>query len=180
MGFTISSKQVLQVLHILSWIIFVGVSIEAGSFIFNAIYSVGFNARAADYFQLQHLFAFDKGHFLVQLLLMTIPGVLKATLFYQIVRLLMEKKLDMAKPFSAAVGRFLFVVSYLALATGCFSHWGAKYAKWLVQQGVTMPSNEVLHLEGADVWLFMGVILFVIAHIFKRGIELQSENELTV
>jgi len=26
----------------------------------------------------------------------------------------------------------------------------------------------------------MGVILFVLAQIFKRGIEIQSENELTV
>jgi hypothetical protein len=37
-----------------------------------------------------------------------------------------------------------------------------------------------LHLGGADVWLFMGVILYIIAQIFKRGIEIQAENELTV
>jgi hypothetical protein len=30
------------------------------------------------------------------------------------------------------------------------------------------------------VWLFMSVTLFVIAQIFKRGIEIQTENELTV
>jgi len=43
-----------------------------------------------------------------------------------------------------------------------------------------MPDTQHLHLGGADVWLFMGVILFVIAQIFKRGIEIQRENELTV
>jgi hypothetical protein len=43
-----------------------------------------------------------------------------------------------------------------------------------------MPDIEHLRLGGADVWLFMGVTLFVIGHIFKRGIEIQSENELTV
>jgi hypothetical protein len=55
-----------------------------------------------------------------------------------------------------------------------------KYARWLAQQGVKMPDIEHLRLGGADVWLFMGVTLFVIGHIFKRGIEIQSENELTV
>jgi hypothetical protein len=37
-----------------------------------------------------------------------------------------------------------------------------------------------LNLSGADVWLFMGVTLYVIAQIFKKGIELQTESELTV
>jgi len=43
-----------------------------------------------------------------------------------------------------------------------------------------MPDVQYLRLGGADVWLFMGVTLFVIAQIFKRGIEIQTENELTV
>lgn len=180
MEIVISSKQVLRILYVLSWIIFIGVSVEAGSFIFNAVYSVAFNAGAADYFHLEHLLQYDRGHFLVQLLLMAIPGVLKATMFYQIVLLLMNNKLDMAQPFSAAVGRVLFLEAYLALGTGLFSYWGVKYAKWLALQGVKMPDVEQLRLGGADVWLFMAVTLFVIGHIFKRGIEIQSENELTV
>jgi len=45
---------------------------------------------------------------------------------------------------------------------------------------VKMPEIQYLRLGGADVWLFMGVILFVLAQIFKRGIEIQTENELTV
>jgi len=43
-----------------------------------------------------------------------------------------------------------------------------------------MPDTQHLRLGGADVWLFMGGILFFIAQIFKRGIEIQTENELTV
>ena len=43
-----------------------------------------------------------------------------------------------------------------------------------------MPGIQYLGLGGADVWLFMCVTLYVIAQIFKRGIEIQSENELTV
>ena len=111
---------------------------------------------------------------------MGITGVLKAIMFYLIVKILMDKKLDLAQPFNKEMGRFIFSMSYLALGTGFFSFWSMKYAKWLAQQGVDMPDNEHLRLAGADIWLFMGITLFVIAHIFKRGIEIQSENELTV
>jgi len=180
MQIIITTRQVLTILYVISWVIFIGVLVDAGSFFFNAVYSVAFNPRAADYFQLSPLLQYDRGHFLVQLLLMGIQGVLKAIIFYLIVKILMDKKLDMAQPFNKEMGRFIFSVAYLALATGAFTHWGMKYARWLAQQGVQMPDTQHLRLGGADVWLFMGVILFIIGHIFKRGIEIQSENELTV
>jgi hypothetical protein len=43
-----------------------------------------------------------------------------------------------------------------------------------------MPSLQELRFDGFNVWLFMGVILFVIAQIFKRGVAIQAENDLTV
>lgn len=43
-----------------------------------------------------------------------------------------------------------------------------------------MPAIHSLNLEGADIWLFMGVALLVISQIFKRGVEIQDEHELTV
>jgi hypothetical protein len=58
--------------------------------------------------------------------------------------------------------------------------WGANYTTWLIKQGVVMPVIQDLRMGGADVWIFMSVILFVIAQIFKRGIEIQEENDLTV
>ncbi len=78
------------------------------------------------------------------------------------------------------MGRFIFNLSYLSLAAGLFSWWGVKYADWLITKGIAMPDMQTLRLAGADVWLFMGVVLFVIAQIFKRGIEIQTENELTI
>ena len=86
----------------------------------------------------------------------------------------------MAQPFNSEVGRFIFALSYLSLGTGLFSWWGVKYAGWLSTKGVTMPDIQNMRLGGADVWLFMGVVLFVIAQIFKRGIEIQTENDLTI
>ena len=111
---------------------------------------------------------------------MSITALMQAWIFYLIIKILHDKKLNIAKPFNKEVGRFIFRISYLALLIGLFSWWGVKYVAWLVTQGVHMPDSQSLRLDGAGVWLFMSVTLFVIAQIFNRGIEIQSENELTV
>jgi hypothetical protein len=86
----------------------------------------------------------------------------------------------MSQPFNYEVRLFIIHVSCLAFGIGLFTGWGVNYTEWLVKQGVNMPDTERLRLGGSDVWIFMSVILFVIAQIFRRGIEIQSENELTV
>jgi len=181
---TISTKQILKVLLLLSWILFIGVCIEAGGCIFSAGYTLLINPVNAAHFwtgnDLSGLFKYDPGYFISETLLISIATVLKACMFYLIVRMLHNKKLDMAQPFSHEVRRFILNMSWLAFGIGLFTQRGVKYTEWLVNKGVNMPDTQHLHLGGADVWLFMGVILFVIAQIFKRGIEIQSENELTV
>ncbi len=179
----ISSKQILKILYVLSWIIFIGVSIEAGGFIFNTLFVFTYNPIGAHNFwngmDMSSLYNFDSGYFLVVTSLMIIVAVMKAIMFYLIVKILHDKKLNMLQPFNREVGNFIFNLCYLSSGIGLFSYWGTKYSAWLVKQGVIIPSLES-HIGGADVWLFMAVILFVIAHIFKRGIEIQSENELTI
>ncbi|RTY88572.1 DUF2975 domain-containing protein [Flavobacterium sp. GT3R68] len=180
MEIKISTKQILNVLYILSWIIFIGLCIEAGSLILNPFLSLLFNLDNSGYFGLDNLYAFDHGHFYVQLLLVSIPAIMKTLLFYLIVKILKNKKLNISNPFNREMGQFVFNVSYLSFGISIFSSWGVKYSKWLGTQGVKMPDIQSLNIDGADVWLFMSVTLFVIAQIFKRGIEIQSENDLTI
>lgn len=184
MEIKITTKQILNILAILAWIIFVGLCVDAGGIISNAFYTLVLNPQGASSFwlkiDLSSLYQYDSGYFLVETLLMSIAAVMKALMFYLIIRILSNKKLDMSQPFVQEVGRFVFNLCYLSLGIGIFSKWGVKYTEWLIKQGITMPDVTQLNLDGADVWLFMGVILFVIAQIFKRGIEIQSEHDLTV
>lgn len=184
MEIKISTNHILLFLLMISSLIFVGVCIEAGGFIYNTIHVMFINPNWAGHFwngnDFSALYAFDKGQFLVQAGFMCLVSILRAILFYLIIKLLMEKKLDMVKPFSPAMKRFIFSVAYLSLGIGIFSHWGMKYATWLSTQVGKMPSAEQMRLGGSDVWFFMGVVLLVIAQIFKRGHEIQSENDLTV
>jgi hypothetical protein len=184
MEIKISTKQVLKILYVLSWIIFIGVCIEAGGSIFSAFYTLVINPiNAATFWEgndLSALYKYDPGHFLAETSYISIAGVLKAIMFYQVIKILHDKKVNLAQPFNNEVRRFILNVSYLTFGIALFTWWGVKYTKWLVSQGVPMPDTQNLRLGGADVWLLMGVTLFVIAQIFKRGIEIQSENELTV
>jgi len=178
------TKQILKVLYVLSWIIFIGVCIEAGGSIFSAFYTLVINPANARTFwegnDLSGLYQYDPGHFFAETLLISIASVMKACIFYLIIKILHDKKLSMSQPFSEEVRLFIIKVSYLAFGIGLFTGFGVKYTEWLVKQGVHMPDTQHLRLGGADVWLFMAVTLFVIAQIFKRGIEIQTENELTV
>lgn len=180
----ISTNEVLKILYILSWIIFVGVCIEAGGFIFNSFFTLVINPIDAKYFwpgvDLSSLYQYDRGYFFVITLEMIIAMVMRAILFYLIIKILHDKKLDMSQPFNNEVKQFMFKVSYLSLVIGIHSWLGVKYSEWLVTKGVQMPGVEALQLGGGDVWLFMSVTFFVIAQIFKKGIEIQSENELTI
>ncbi|HUC83002.1 MAG TPA: DUF2975 domain-containing protein [Flavisolibacter sp.] len=185
MEIKITTRHFLKVLELVSWVIFIGLCIEAGGTIINTVIAFFINStwtgnfwEGADY--LTSLFEFDKGHFLAVAIIMIIVSVLKAILFYLIVKLFIEKKLSISQPFSVRLRRFVATAAYLALGIGMFSYYGDKYAAWLSKQGVPAVDLQALHIAGADVWLFMAVVLFVILQLVKRGIEIQSENDLTI
>lgn len=182
MEIKISSKHILLGLTIISWIIFVGLCIDAGGYITNTIYALAINPAAVSHYwtkiDFSGLYNYDPGYFFVVTLLMIIAKVLTAIMFYLIIKNLDSKKLDMAKPFKREFGQFIQLLAFLAMGIGFFSNMGIKYTIWLAQKGIKMPDVQQLNLDGAGVWLFMGVVLLVIAQIFKRGIEIQEENDL--
>ncbi len=185
MEIKITTTQILKVLQILSWIIFLGLCVEAGGITVNTFITLFINPLGAENFwegneYLSGLYKFDKGHFMVITLTMIIVAVLKAIMFYLIVKLFTDKKLKISQPFSTELRHFIIIQSFLALGIGLFSHSGYKYSVWLTNQGVKSADLQSLHIAGADVWLFMAVILFVIVQIVKRGIEIQKENDLTI
>ena len=175
------TTQILKILNVLAWMIFVLLSIQAGAFLFNVFFSLVINPVGAKYFQrdidLSNLYAFSTLSFFAETLMMVLVAAIKAYLFYLIV--LIFKTLNMIKPFSVDVERFIFKMSYVALVIGALSLFGIRYSEGLIERGVKLP-EMYKYFGGGDVFLMMAAILFVIAQIFKRGIEIQSENDLTV
>src|SRR5205809_2081353 len=96
------TKQILKVLQVLSWIIFIGVCIEAGGSIFSAFYTLVINPiNAATFWEgndLSSLYKYDPGHFFAETLLISIAAVMRACIFYLILKILRDKKLNMSLP----------------------------------------------------------------------------------
>ncbi len=180
----IGTKQLLKVLLVLSWILFIGLCIEAGGIVFNLLYTLTYNPNEARYFwdnvNLSSLLTYDKGFFIVLTVLMSIVAILKAIMFYLILHLFHNKNFNIEQPFNLSLKNFISYMAYFALAIGLFSYWGTRYTNWFVQNGVEMPELQHLKFAGADVWIFMGIVLLVISQIVKRGVELQTENDLTI
>jgi hypothetical protein len=178
------TNYVLKVLHVISWIIFIGVCLEAGIFIVSTVLPLILSpedaAKTWREVDLLELYNINQSHFVTVSSLMSIVAVLKAIMFYIIVKAFHSKKFSLSQPFNEPVKRFILILAYLAFGIGFFSSWGTGYVDGLVAQGIKMPGIQHLKLAGADVWLFMGVTLLVIAQVFKKGIELQHENDLTV
>ncbi len=139
MEIRINTKQILKILYILSWIIFIGVCIEAGGSIFSAFYTLVINPVNARTFwegnDLSGLYKHDPGQFFAETLLISIASVMKACMFYLIIKILHDKKLNMSQPFNREVRLFIIKLSCLAFGIGLFTWWGVKYTEWLVKQG---------------------------------------------
>ncbi len=171
-------------LQIVAWVIFIGLCIEAGGFLTNTIFTSFFNPDAAKKFwsqlDLSGLYQYSQSRFIMVTSIMVIASILKALMFYFIVKVFYDRKVDISNPFNDVGIKFIKKLAYLSIGIGLFSFWGTKLVNNLVTEGVKIPAIQYLRIDGADVWLFMGVILLVLARVFKKGIEIQNENDLTV
>lgn len=179
----IKTDHILKALQVVAWIIFVGACVEAGGFLFNTLLMLLLPHQRGKFWKevdLNALYDYNQSHFVYIASLMVIAAVLKAILFYLIIKIFHDKNFNPLHPFNEGVKRFFANLAYLSLGIGLFSNWGAGLAKNIRAMGVALPDTQALRLGGADVWLLMGVILLIISVVFKKGIELQNESDLTV
>ena len=172
--------------NVISWIIFIGLCIETGGLMVNAIISLFINPMASSRFwgnrNLYELYQFNQSYFVSIVVLLIIVSMLKSILFYFIINIFHKKKLNLNNPFNEQLGKYIFKLGYLATGIGIFSWCGNKFSNWLkmISQNALTQISENIKFEGADIWLFMAIILLIFGMIFKKGIEIQSENDLTV
>ena len=102
-------------------------------------------------------------------------SALKALIWYVVFQLL--SKLKLQTPFSMEVEKKLERIAYLLLGVWIVgSIFWKIYTYYLSQDtGIQLPANNA-----GDEYFFMAGMLYIISQIFKRGIEIQEENQLTV
>lgn len=170
----------LMLITIVIWSIFIGLCIKAGALLFTFTYSFFNPAVAEDLFEGLNLYGLLNQHFWnyvgVMSFILAIIG-LKAYIFYLMIRVFL--KINMVHPFSLVVSKLIADVSHATIQVGILIIIASAYFKWLAKRGFEIPALSD-YTAGAFEYLLMGAIIFAIAQVFKRGVEIQTENELTV
>jgi DUF2975 family protein len=167
-------------LHIVAWVIFVGLCIEAGALIVNFVFSIYKPEFVKNLYQkldLSEMYNHSKWAFFGMYSFILVVALLKAYLFY-IVAMLMHK-LDLSKPFNSFVSEQITKISYCTFSIGILSYIAQQTAKNL-QQGGYAIDNLNQFWGDSQAFILMAAIIYVIATIFKKGVEIQNENDLTV
>ncbi|MBI5808651.1 MAG: DUF2975 domain-containing protein [Ignavibacteriales bacterium] len=167
-------------LYTVAWLIFVGLSIEGGGLIINFIYSLYKPEVVQNLYQkldMMPILRESKMVFFGLYSFILSIAILKAILFYFLIVLM--HKMDRKKPFSTFVSKQISKVSYLTLSIGVLGY---------IAQGITRNLNHhnfntsYLDQFWADskAFILMGAVIYIIATIFQKGVEIQSENDLIV
>jgi len=167
-------------LYIVAWLIFVGLSIEAGALLVNfffSLYKPEFVQNLYQKLDLTKMFEASKWAFFGIYSFILIISILKACLFYKVISLM--HKMDLSKPFNSFVSRQISQISYFTLSIGLLSYIARQIAKNLMHHGF-VPDSLNQFWADSQAYIFMSAVIYVIATIFKRGIEIQNENDLTV
>lgn len=174
------SNFVFKSLSIITWIIFVGLCIEAGGLLVNFFISIFKPEWIQNLYQkldLTELYHQSKFLFFGSYSFILCIAILKAVLFYIIIKL--TYKINLEKPFSSFVLKQITNISYYTLSIGLLSVIGQQTTKNAIHKGFdTTPIHPFW--PDSQAFILMAGIIYIIAVIFAKGIALQNENELTI
>lgn len=177
---TQTDKYLFIGLQVVAWIIFVGLSIDAGGLIVNFIFSVfkpEFVGNLYEKLDLSQMYQQNKWAFYGTYGFVLFISILKATLFYTVIEML--QKLDLSNPFNTFVSRKILRIASYTFSIGIISHIAREVVKSLERYGYEIDKLGNFWVD-SSAYITMAAIIYIISVIFKRGIELQEENDLTV
>ncbi len=171
---------ILKTLEVVSWIIFIGLCVEAGALLFNFGFTLFRPIATHNVYKglnLSNLYQNELAHYIGIMSCVVLLALLKAYLFYLVVSVF--SKLNFVAPFSIEIAKIIEKMSYEALAIALLSFVANQYAEALVTNGYELHETTT-YWNDADAFLMMAAIVYVISRLFKKGIELQQEKDLTI
>lgn len=175
-----TNNLIFKGLSIIAWIIFVGLCIEAGALIVNFIISFFKPEIIQNLYQKLDLSKMYQrsiwAYWSMYSFILSI-SILKAVLFYVVINLL--SKLNLANPFNGFVANQISQISYYTFSIGLLSHIARQTAKYLMHRGYEIDMLDQFW-EDSQAFILMAAVVYIIATIFKKGVEIQNENDLTV
>ncbi len=170
------TEQILTVMHILAWVATIGYMIEAGAIMVSYAVSVVNPEAAGNLYQrsnFETLRSLSFWYYTCAVSFIVAMAVMKAYVWQLVIKTL--SKISLLNPFTKETAQRLEMISYVMLGTWVVALVNSGYLDWLEKN-----KGEDFGKEMSGESIFVAGLVFVISQIFKRGIEIQSENELTV
>ncbi|MFN0728567.1 DUF2975 domain-containing protein [Polaribacter gochangensis] len=169
------TEKLLKIMKIFSWFAFIGLLIKAGAILVTYLLSIENATISKDLYEGMNLieyrnYSFTHYSFIIgyKILLFSV----EAYIAYLVIKLL--QKLNMEHPFNIDVQKFMQKISYCI-----FYLWIIAIIHNTHMQLIGKKHDFELYLFSSD-FVFLSVIIFIFAQIVKRGIAIQSENDLTI
>lgn len=175
-----TTNFIFKGLQIASWVIFIALSIEAGGLIINFVLSVFKPELVGSLYQeldLSVMYQQSKWAFFGMYAFVLCVAILKAHLFFIVVNLI--QKIDLSRPFSSFVSNQITRISYYTLSIGIVSHIARQVSRSLGESGYGIDKLSQFWVD-SQAFILMAAVIYLIAFIFKKGLEIQIENDLTV
>ena len=172
------TEKILNVLRVIAWIGYVGSNIIFGLIITSVVLSfispetkVNFSDLAMNQTELRKTYL---ASYLLILLCTLIWAFLNIQLWRNVKNILY--KINLKKPFSMGIAIIIERIGFILIGIWIIEFSSDGYISYISKQidGIKKDFNVSLF------YLFNAGIVYIVSQIFKRGVELQEENELTV
>lgn len=167
-------------IQVICWLIFIGYCIQTGALLFNYIFSLYKPIATHNLHLGLDLSDLHNKSFMVYTLVFAIIiaiSALKAYVFFIVLKLF--QSLNLVKPFNENVSGIITKITYYTFTIGITSIIAQELVNRLSGKGYNSGLAE-RYWDDGGAYLAMTAILYAIALIFSKGIELQNENDLTV
>jgi hypothetical protein len=175
------STYILKILHIIAWVVFLGLCIKAGALLYSFWVSMHLNEIAAkNLYMGLNLFELKAVDDLAyQTLVLSIVAIIiaQALLFYTVIQIF--RKINFISPFDESISKLIKKMAFCSLIIGLISVFSIAYSEQISNSGMQYPHLSE-HIGQGNTFLFFSGILYFIYQLFLRGIELQKENDLTL
>jgi len=170
------SQHIFSIMKFLFWALFIGLLIKAGALLFNFGMGIAKPEATTNVYlglDLSELRNFSKREFIFVGSLLIPIIALQAYIAFLVIKITEVGTLE--KPFTQKVANLITKISHNALSVGLLSIIAGGYCERLIKKGIDIPLTW-----GAKEFLFLAAVIFIISKVFQKGVELQTENELTV
>lgn len=164
----------------LLWTLFIGACMKAGSIILNMVMSF-WNPKVAEnvYSGMDLRSVYANKMFIFELLVggIIVITLLQAVFLWTVIRLI--KEIDPEKPFTRTCSEGLRSMSILSGLIGMLSNFlsGSVFLNWVDSTSIRAVLSHIGH---GNVYIFFGLILWIVSYFMTKGNAWQDDQHLSV